>query len=50
VAFDPIWRASLTSHAVITPVIEMWIICVIASLYPAILAARLEPIKAMHHI
>lgn len=50
VAFDPIWRAAMSLNIVITPVITMWIICVLASLYPAILAARLEPVKAMEHV
>ena len=50
VAFDPIWRAAMSVQIVVQPVITMWVICVIASLYPAILAARLEPVKAMEHI
>lgn len=50
VAFDPIWRAAMSVDVVIRPVITMWIICVLASLYPAILAARLEPVKAMEHV
>ena len=50
VAFDPVWHASLNLRAIVLPVFQMWIICVLASLYPAILAARLEPVKAMHHV
>jgi ABC-type lipoprotein release transport system permease subunit len=50
VAFDPMWRAAMSWDIVITPVITMWITCVLASLYPAILAARLEPVKAMEHV
>jgi ABC-type antimicrobial peptide transport system permease subunit len=50
VAFDPLWRALLTTGGVLKPVMEMWIICVLASLYPAILAAKLEPVKAMTHV
>ena len=50
VAFDPIWRAAMSVDVVIRPVITMWIICVLASLYPAILASRLEPVKAMEHV
>ncbi len=50
VAFDPIWRAALTSASLYQPVIAMWIICILASLYPATVAARLEPVKAMNHV
>jgi ABC-type lipoprotein release transport system permease subunit len=50
VAFDPLWRATLNLKVVLQPVFEMWIVCVLASLYPAILAARLEPVNAMHHV
>jgi len=50
VAFDPVWHASISVRTIILPVLEMWVICVLASLYPAILAARLEPVKAMLHV
>jgi len=40
----------MSLNVVIKPVITMWITCVLASLYPAILAARLEPVKAMEHV
>jgi ABC-type lipoprotein release transport system permease subunit len=32
------------------PVGVMWIICVLASLYPAAIAARLDPVRAIHHV
>jgi ABC-type lipoprotein release transport system permease subunit len=50
IAFDPIWRAALEVSALPAPVLIMWAICVLASLYPAILAARLEPVQAMQHV
>ena len=47
VAFDPIWRATISAKMVFIPVILMLIIGLVASLYPAALAARLDPVKAI---
>jgi ABC-type antimicrobial peptide transport system permease subunit len=47
VAFDPIWRSTLNPAAVVGSMIAMWVICVLAALYPAIKAARLDPVVAM---
>ena len=48
VAFDPIWRATISPKMVFIPVVLMLIIGLLASLYPAALAARLDPVKAIH--
>ncbi|UCG11753.1 MAG: ABC transporter permease [Deltaproteobacteria bacterium] len=48
VAFDPIWRAAIGLKVVLVPVVLMVIISLVASLYPAGLAARLDPVKAIH--
>ena len=50
VAFDPVWRASISPESVYMPVVVMWVVCLIASLYPAAVAARLDPVKAMVHV
>jgi ABC-type lipoprotein release transport system permease subunit len=50
VAFDPVWRARLTLDAVVRPVVLMWPVCMAASLYPAVIAARLDPVKTMQHV
>jgi ABC-type lipoprotein release transport system permease subunit len=50
VAFDPIWRAAFVPEALVTPVLAMAATCVVASLYPAVLAARLVPVQAMQHV
>jgi len=50
VAFDPIWRAVLGVKVVAIPVVVMCVICTIASLYPAVLAARINPVRAIHHV
>jgi ABC-type lipoprotein release transport system permease subunit len=47
VAFDPVWRASLRARDLISPVVMMWLAALAAALYPAALAARLDPVKAM---
>jgi ABC-type lipoprotein release transport system permease subunit len=48
VAFDPIWRATISARMVYIPVVLMLIIGLLASLYPAALAARLDPVRAIH--
>lgn len=48
VAFDPIWRATISAKMVFIPVVLMLIISLVASLYPAALAARLDPVRAIH--
>jgi len=50
VAFDPVWRAAVTPKSIYMPVVVMWLICLLASLYPAAIAARLDPVKAMVHV
>jgi len=47
IAFDPIWRATLDAETVILPSILMICVGVLASLYPAVKAARLDPVVAM---
>lgn len=47
VAFDPIWRASFTLHQLVRPVLTMWVVCVLASLYPAVSVARLRAVDAI---
>ena len=49
VAIDPVWRAYLTSDAVVTPIIFLFIIASLAVLYPAVKAAVIRPISAIHH-
>jgi ABC-type lipoprotein release transport system permease subunit len=50
VAFDPTWKAVISAKSVTMPVVVMWIVCLIASLYPAAIAARLDPVKAIAHV
>ena len=48
VAFDPIWRAAISPKIVFIPAVLMMTISLAASLYPAALAARLDPVRAIH--
>jgi ABC-type lipoprotein release transport system permease subunit len=50
VAFDPVWRAALTARGVIVPVVVMLVAAILPSLYPAAVAARLDPVHAMHRV
>ena len=47
VAFDPVWRGVLDLGVVLKPLVGMWVICVLAAIYPAAKAARLDPVRAM---
>lgn len=49
VAFDPLWRAEVTPRAVFSPLITLFVMAVIAVLYPAIKAAVIRPVKAIHY-
>ena len=44
------WRAMLTIRGVVWPVALMWVTSVLAALYPAFKAARLDPVRALTHV
>jgi ABC-type lipoprotein release transport system permease subunit len=47
IAWDPIWRGTLTLDSIVVPVVLMWVVCLLASLFPAAIASRLDPVEAM---
>ena len=49
VAMDPVWRAYLTADAVVIPIVFLFIIASLAVLYPAVKAAVIKPVSAIHH-
>ncbi len=50
IVFDPVWRAAVSVDAVLRPIVIMWIVCILAALYPAAMSARLDPVKSMHQV
>lgn len=50
VAISAQWAATLTFDGVFWPVTLMWLVSVLAALYPAVKAARLDPVEALTHI
>ena len=49
VAIDPIWNAHVTTEALALPVVFLFIIAAVAVIYPAIKAAVILPVKAIHY-
>ena len=49
IVFDPIWKASISIKTVFLPVVLMMLTSVIASIYPASIAARIKPVEAIHY-
>lgn len=49
VALDPVWRGNLSFRIVFWPFVMLYVLSLLASIYPAIKAARLNPIEAIHH-
>ena len=50
IAWDTTWRAYIEAKDIVAALVVMWLICILASLYPAIKAARLDPAQAMTHV
>ena len=50
IAFNPIWRSTLNMKITVSPVVIMLVVCVLAALYPAAKAARIDPVRAMTHV
>jgi ABC-type lipoprotein release transport system permease subunit len=49
VAMDPVWHAYVTLDALAMPVIFLFIISMLAVIYPAVKAAVIEPVKAIYY-
>ena len=47
IVFDPIWRASVSLTSVFLPVVLMMLTSIVASIYPASIAARIKPVEAI---
>jgi len=49
IALDPIWYAQLTPLVLLLPVVFLLLMTVVAVIYPAAKAARLNAVEAIHH-
>ena len=48
-SWDPVWRASVTVNTYAGPVITFVLIVSVAVIYPALKAAFIRPVEAIHH-
>lgn len=49
IALDPIWYASVTLPVIAIPIMFLFVMTLIAVIYPAAKAARLKPVEAINH-
>ena len=49
IAMDPIWYAHVTAETLVTPVVFLFLMSLLAVIYPAIKAAVIEPVKAIYY-
>jgi ABC-type lipoprotein release transport system permease subunit len=49
VVMDPIWKASVSVGIVLLPVVLLMLVSIVASIYPASIAARIKPVEAIHY-
>ena len=48
-SLDPVWRGVVSAKTFTMPLTTMLVIIVLGILYPAIKAARITPLEAIHH-
>ena len=48
-SLDPVWQGAVSAKTFAMPLTTMLIIIVLGILYPAIKAARITPLEAIHH-
>lgn len=49
VAIDPIWCAHVTTESLVIPIVFLFLIAAASVVYPAIKAAIIRPVKAIHY-
>jgi ABC-type antimicrobial peptide transport system permease subunit len=49
VAFEPQWYCRVTPDSVLLPILFLYVVALIAICYPAMKAALLSPVRAIHH-
>jgi ABC-type antimicrobial peptide transport system permease subunit len=49
IALDPLWYCRVTVDSVVSPVLVLFIVSMIAIIYPAAKASFIRPLQAIHH-
>ena len=49
IAWDPVWRAAVQADIFTRPILVLLVIVAVAVIYPALKAALIRPVDAMHH-
>ncbi len=49
IAFDPIWYASVSPEVLTNPILFLFVIAILAAIYPAIKVARIRAVDAIHY-
>ena len=49
VALDPLWYCRVTIDSVVNPVLVLFIVSMVAIIYPAAKASLIRPLQAIHH-
>jgi ABC-type lipoprotein release transport system permease subunit len=49
IALDPLWYCRVTVDSVVSPVLVLFIVSMIAIIYPAAKASLIRPLQAIHH-
>ena len=49
VVMVPVWRASVSVGIVLLPIVLLMLVSIVASIYPASIAARIKPVEAIHY-
>lgn len=49
IALDPVWYAAMSVESLLSPILFLFVIAAVAVIYPALKAAVIRPVDAIHH-
>jgi ABC-type lipoprotein release transport system permease subunit len=49
ISIDPIWNGRVTVNSVVSPIVFLVVVVMLAVIYPAVKAAVIRPVQAIHH-
>jgi len=49
VVMNPVWKASVSVGIVLLPIVLLMLVSIVASIYPASIAARIKPVEAIYY-